>query len=134
MKRSFIKLALVLLIGALMISLAGCTLLEQFVDLPDIGGEHTHQYTEEITKQPTCSEEGEKTYTCSCEDSYTETVAKLSHTYEELAAVAPTCTEKGLTKGSECSVCGEVLVAQDDVAELGHDYEGTPKRTSQFGL
>ena len=124
MKRSFIKLALVLLIGALMISLAGCTLLEQFVDLPDIGGEHTHQYTEEITKQPTCSEEGEKTYTCSCEDSYTETVAKLSHTYEELAAVAPTCTEKGLTKGSECSVCGEVLVAQDDVAELGHDYEG----------
>ena len=37
MKRSFIKLALVLLIGALMISLAGCTLLDQFINAPDNG-------------------------------------------------------------------------------------------------
>ncbi|MBQ4562791.1 MAG: hypothetical protein IJA55_10735, partial [Clostridia bacterium] len=39
------------------------------------------------------------------------------------AAVAPTCTETGLTEGKHCSVCGEVLIAQEVVDALGHDYE-----------
>ena len=123
MKKSFIRLALVLLIGALMISLASCEILEQFIDIPDFGGEHTHQYTEEITKAPTCAEEGEKTFTCSCNDSSTESIEKLPHTEETLSAVAPTCTDKGLTEGKKCSACDKVLVAQEEIAELGHDYE-----------
>lgn len=36
------------------------------------------------------------------------------------AAVAPTCTESGLTEGKHCSTCGEVIVAQQSVAPLGH--------------
>ncbi len=35
-------------------------------------------------------------------------------------AVAPTCTETGLTEGKHCSVCGTVLVAQETVSALGH--------------
>ena len=35
-------------------------------------------------------------------------------------AVNPTCTETGLTAGSHCGVCGEVLVAQTVVDALGH--------------
>ena len=37
-----------------------------------------------------------------------------------VSAVAPTCTATGLTEGSECADCGEVLVAQEVVAALGH--------------
>ena len=37
-------------------------------------------------------------------------------------AVAPTCTETGLTEGKHCSVCNEVLVAQETVDALGHKY------------
>ena len=35
-------------------------------------------------------------------------------------AVSPTCTETGLTEGKHCSVCGTVIVAQEEVSALGH--------------
>ena len=39
------------------------------------------------------------------------------------AAVAPTCTEKGLTEGKHCSKCGKILKAQTEIDALGHDLE-----------
>ena len=50
----------------------------------------------------------------------TESVAALGHTEVADEAVAPTCTETGLTAGKHCSVCNEILVAQTTVAALGH--------------
>ncbi len=49
------------------------------------------------------------------------TVQCASHIPEPDTAVAPTCTESGLTEGSHCSLCGKVLVAQEVVPPLGHD-------------
>ena len=42
------------------------------------------------------------------------------HTVVTDAAVNATCTATGLTAGKHCSVCGEVLVAQETVPALGH--------------
>lgn len=44
------------------------------------------------------------------------------HKIVEDAAVAPNCTDTGLTEGKHCSVCGEVLVKQEVVDALGHDW------------
>ena len=44
----------------------------------------------------------------------------LGHTEVIDAAVAPNCTETGLTEGKHCSVCEDVLVAQTVVDALGH--------------
>ena len=57
-------------------------------------------------------------------DDYDEAdaVAAHVHTVVEDAAVAATCTETGLTAGSHCSVCNEVLVAQTVVPALGHSF------------
>lgn len=40
---------------------------------------HQHSYTSAVTKNPTCTEAGVKTFTCSCSDSYTESIPALGH-------------------------------------------------------
>ena len=84
--------------------------------------EHTHSYTAVVT-EPTCTEGGYTTYTCECGDSYTgNKTAALGHDEIIDAAVAPTCTETGLTEGKHCSRCGAVLVKQETVAATGHSF------------
>lgn len=50
---------------------------------------HTHSYAEAVTKEPTCTEKGEKTFTCACGESYTEVLNELGHDYKE-TVTAPT--------------------------------------------
>ena len=44
------------------------------------------------------------------------------HTVVEDKAVAPTCTETGLTAGKHCSVCNEIIQKQEVVPAKGHSY------------
>ena len=79
-----------------------------------------------VTTPATCTAAGVKTYTCTrddCEDTKTEDIPALGHTPEVIPAKAATCTEKGLTEGSKCSVCQVILVAQEYTDHLGHNWE-----------
>ena len=58
---------------------------------------HTHSYTAKITTPATCTKNGVKTYTCSCGDSYTETIKKADHNYQ--------WETNGNTRTMKCS-CG----------------------------
>ncbi len=91
----------------LMLSVMGC-------------GECKHEFDEgTVTKNPTCAEEGEKTYTCSlCQSTKTESVAKVAHVYGEEVTKAPTFKEEGV-KTFTCEVCShsytEAIPVLEDV-------------------
>ena len=77
----------------------------------------------EVTTAPTCTESGIKTFTCeTCGETRTEEIKAIGHTAVDDEAVAPTCTKTGLTAGSHCSVCNEVLKAQEEIPALGHTW------------
>ena len=82
-----------------------------------------HDLVHHEGKVATCTEKGWNEYdTCSrCDYSTYLEIAAKGHAEVVDNAVEPTCTETGLTAGKHCSVCGEVLVAQNVVAALDHD-------------
>lgn len=80
-----------------------------------------HTFSSKITKEPTCTALGERTYTCSdCGYFYTDTIQPTGHTQTVIPAVDATCEESGLTEGVKCSVCGETLVKQEVINAKGH--------------
>ena len=51
---------------------------------------------------------------------------KLAHTEEIIPAVPATCTTPGKTEGKKCSICGEILVAQQDTELAAHTEVDVP--------
>lgn len=105
---------------------------------------HKHNYVETITKEPTCTETGEKKYTCDCGNSYTEVIPAKGHHYEngectdchekdpnhehsytEKVTKEPTCTEKG-EKTYTCT-CGHSYT--EEIPATGHHYGDDDKCT-----
>lgn len=75
-----------------------------------------HNYTTE-TQNATCTKDGLTTYTCSCGDTYTETIPATGHSYTEEIKREPTCTASGV-KMLSCS-CGNKKTEQ--IPATGHD-------------
>lgn len=81
---------------------------------------HTHEYTSEVTTEPTCVSEGTTTYTCECGNTYTEPIeATGEHKYKEEVTKEATCTEEG-TVTYTCEVCGDTYT--EPIEATGHTY------------
>lgn len=100
----------------------------------DIGGEReavpgkitiecgAHNYGDYVkTKEPTCTEKGVETSTCSkCGATQTREIAALGHNFGEyVQTTAPTCTEKGVETAT-CSRCDATQTRE--VAATGHSF------------
>ena len=83
-----------------------------------------HTYSNAVIA-PTCTAVGFTTHTCSvCNDTYnSDTVPANGHTEAIDATIAATCTAPGKTEGKHCSVCNEIIVAQETIPALGHEFK-----------
>lgn len=119
MKKMFKRVLGILLI--LFISLSFLSLL-LLVGCDTNDNIHTHEFGEwESVKEANCTEDGRRARSCSCGEIETEVIYATGHT-EEVIAANVTCTESGLSEGKMCSVCGEIMLKQEDVSALGHNY------------
>lgn len=108
----------------------GCGVSESIVD-EGSSREVAHTPGEAVAEKivpATCSQEGSYESVVYCKvcgaEISRETVAteKLAHTEVKDPAVVATCTDPGLTEGSHCAVCGEILVPQEEIPVLEHAF------------
>ena len=101
--------------------------------------EHEHTAGKPVRENEvaaTCAKEGsydEVVYCTECEEELsreTKIIAKIAHTEEAVPGKPATCTETGLTEGTKCSVCGDVLKAQEEIPALGHKEEVIKGKTA----
>ncbi|MBQ7329770.1 MAG: DUF11 domain-containing protein, partial [Oscillospiraceae bacterium] len=95
-------------------------------EIPATG--HINTTTTETVVDATCTAAGSKTTTVICSCGYvvsteTEEIAMLGHTEEIIPGRAPTCTSNGRTEGKKCSVCGEILVTQEVIPAISHEFD-----------
>ena len=80
---------------------------------------HEHEYTSEITIDPTCDTKGVMTYTCSCGDVYTEETGYLDHCTDRSAITKEaTCEEEGI-ETFYCIFCDREIYTEK-IAKLPH--------------
>lgn len=84
-------------------------------------GGHTHSFGQwEVTREPTCSAEGEKQRMCECGEKEVLSISKTSHSsvlHEEKPA---TCEVAGQTAYYECTECGYQALEPEEIPALGH--------------
>lgn len=91
---------------------------------------HTHNYAPAVTKEPNCTEEGVRTYTCSCGNSYTEGIPAKGHSYGEYVYNNDATTSADGTKTATCSVCGatDTVTAEGTKKALPSWYDEHPDK------
>ena len=82
--------------------------------------EHTHSYTESVTRAANCTNSGVKTFTCSCGDTYTQTIPALGHDWAVKSQVQTEYDANGelVTQGYtiyRCTRCGEERRSEDGI-------------------
>lgn len=115
MKKTAVRLVSLLVIAAMMFSVAACT---------GGKGNHEHSYVTEVVA-PTCTEAGYTKHICTCGDIFTDNEVPAGHKMVEVVAKAPTCTEDGEAMFYTCSVCGYVDGQKTVIPALGHLYDTT---------
>ena len=97
---------------------------------------HFHSYTEKITKEATCTESGEKTFTCTCGDYYKEPINKLGHNFIKYNSNNDaTCSSDG-TKTAKCTRCDATDTIVDENSKIGHTvstHPGKPATCTEAG-
>ena len=86
---------------------------------------HTHNYTATITKQPTCTAEGVKTFRCSCGDSYTEAISAAGHVFGAYVYNNDATEAADGTETAACTICGAKDTRTAAGTKIAHVHNDT---------
>lgn len=95
-------------------------------------GIHTYDQGQ-VLKNATCTKKGllQKICTVCGEGKIEEEIPILAHTPEDVKTGLASCIQDGLTIGSKCAVCGEVLKEQQFAKALGHEWIEVDSQTTK---
>ncbi|MBE6621368.1 MAG: hypothetical protein E7630_00280 [Ruminococcaceae bacterium] len=94
---------------------------------------HTHSYSSKVTKKATCTDKGEKTYTCSCGDTYTEAVKAKGHSWGSWKLTTPPShTAKG-EQTRTCKNCSAAETKDVDMVSLDDIFKDYPELIYSLG-
>ena len=80
-------------------------------------------YTSAVTKEPTCTEAGIRTYTCTVCGQWTEEIPATGHQYNGEVTTSASCTEAGVMTYT-CGKCGDNYT--EPIPATGHQYPSDP--------
>ena len=112
--KKYVKILIVSVVSTLMLvsalALSACTC--------------KHEWSEWTTlTAATCETEGVMTRSCSkCGNIENKKVDALGHVEVADEALEATCTKTGKPEGKHCSRCEKILVKQEEIKALGHDF------------
>ncbi len=101
-----------------------CSLCQQIVSTESFPARgHTPSEEWKITVEHTCITDGTQVKECTtCHEAIETQAIPASHTPIVLDAIPASCSTEGRTEGSKCSICNEMLVEQNLIEKLAHNY------------
>lgn len=84
---------------------------------------HKHEYYSEITKEATCTANGERKYTCSCDDTYTEPIPAVGHSFSKYEYNGDATVNKDGTKTAVCATCGTKDTKTAEGSKIAFTYK-----------
>ena len=113
--KKIITLALAAIMTVCIFALVGCETEEE---------PHVHSFGEwQMVDEASCTEEGKQTRICACGETEFKPISALGHSEVTVAGTPATCTESGLGEGKECTVCGEIMIKQEIIDRIGHQFD-----------
>ena len=106
----------------------GCSKCD-YLSMP-AGG--SHSWSENVEKEPSCSEEGLMKRSCGCGAEETYSIPKLDHTYGE-ATVVPAACENGGYIVKTCQECG-FEYRYNETPALGHKWVAVNENDESEGM
>lgn len=100
------------------------TMPDENLEFTAVYGGHVHKYSSAVTKEMTCLTDGIRTFTCSCGDTYDETITATGHNYE---AITPSLDKADAKCTFCCTYCG-------DKYDYALDYEVVSASNKKFNV